>query len=161
MRIGQNQRGAFVTFRFGKGLDRLIWIGAHRHGRHINSAVSHSEQTHIFLGHSLAAGGKLGNRTKGGRFGHLSACIGIHLGIQNQHVDIVSAGQNMIKAAIPNIIGPPIAANHPDALCDQEIGTLRVVPPRQRVFLEALAQHAGAAVQSRPCRLRSQALKQV
>ena len=100
-------------------------IGAHGHLSHIDVAIAHEHHAQVLLLGALACCGKLSSGTHGRCLGGLSAGIGIHLGIQHQHIDILAGGQHVIQAAEADIIGPAVAAEGPHGLFAQELLVLQ------------------------------------
>ena len=64
----------------------------------------------------LAAGGELGDRAARGGFGGLAAGVGVDLRIEHQDVDVAAGGDDVIEAAVADVVGPAVAAHDPDAL---------------------------------------------
>ena len=58
----------------------------------------------------LTAGGELGDGTCGSGLRALSAGVGVHLGVDDDDVDILAAGQDVVEAAESDIIAPAVAA---------------------------------------------------
>ena len=42
--------------------------------------------------------------------GGLAAGVGVHLGVEHKDVDVVARGQDVVKAAEADIVGPTVAA---------------------------------------------------
>ena len=76
----------------------------------------------IFLGAGLAASGKLRHCGARRGFGRLTSGVGVDLGIEHEHVDVASAGQYVIEAAVADVIGPTVSADDPNAFLDQQVG---------------------------------------
>jgi hypothetical protein len=77
-----------------------------------------------FFGRGLAARGKLRRGADRRGLGGLSAGVGVNLGIHDQHVHVEVCGQHVIQAAEADIVGPAVAAVHPDGLLGQLIGVI-------------------------------------
>ncbi len=120
VRVGDDQRRAVIGFRFDKGLDHLPRIGKSDIGD-VDVAVGHRHHAEIFLGHRLAAGSELRNCAGRCRLGGLTTGVGVNLGIKNQQVDVLAGSDDMVEAAVTDIIGPTVAADTPDGLVDQVI----------------------------------------
>jgi len=75
-----------------------------------------------FFGSVLAAGGELGGGGAGGRFRHLAAGVGVDLGVEQQDVDILAGGEDVVESAVADVIGPAVAADNPYRFLDQIIG---------------------------------------
>ena len=54
-------------------------------------------------------------------FAGLSACVGIHFGIEHQDVHVASGGQHMVETAVADIVGPAVAADDPDGFLDEAV----------------------------------------
>ena len=91
-----------------------------------------------FLARRLAAGGELGHRAERRGLGHLAAGVRVHLGVEHQHVDVAAGGQDVVQAAVADVVGPAVAADDPDALLHQGVGQAEQVAA-SRVVLSAPA----------------------
>ena len=100
----------------------MLVASPHGYAGDVDVAVGHGHQAQILLNGRLAPRRKLGHRTDGSRLRHLAARVGVHLRIHHQHVDVAPAGQDVIQAAIADVVGPAVAADDPHALFDQVIG---------------------------------------
>ncbi len=120
--IGDDDGRAVVGFGFLEGLDGLRGVGAEGDARHIDVVVVHGHQGQVLLFRGLAAGGELGDRAERGGLGGLSAGVGIHLGIEDQDVDVGAGGEDVVEPAVADVIGPAVAADDPDGFPDEEIG---------------------------------------
>ena len=119
--IGDHQRWPVVGLRLAERLQRLLGIGAHRDAGDVHAAVGDRLQGEVLLGHRLAGGGELGDGAERRRLGHLPAGVGVHLGVEHQHVHVAPAGQHVIEAAGPDVVGPAVAADDPHAAADEVI----------------------------------------
>ena len=52
----------------------------------------------------------------------MTARVRINLGIKDQHIDVAAAGQDVIEAAVTDVVGPAITADNPDAFADELVG---------------------------------------
>jgi len=52
-----------------------------------------------------------GDSAHRGGLGGLSAGIGVYLGIENQQVDILAGGDDVVQTAVTDVIGPAVAAD--------------------------------------------------
>ena len=58
---------------------------------------------------------------RGGGFGALAAGVGVYFRIHDQHLHVPAAGQNVVQAAVADVVGPAVAAQNPHALADKFI----------------------------------------
>ena len=77
----------------------------------------------------LAGSRKLGDLADVGGLGSLSAGVGIDLGIEDEDVDVVSGGQDVIQTAEADVIGPAVAAEDPHGPGGAESGHPAAVRP--------------------------------
>ena len=113
--------GPSIGLGFGERLDALVHVGAHGHRGDVDVAVAHGHLAEVLLGRLLAGGGELGHRAGRGGLGGLAAGVGIDLGVEDEDVDVPVHGQDVVEAAVADVVGPAVAADAPDALFDQEI----------------------------------------
>ena len=97
-------------------LDELVGVGTHGALRHVHVVVGHHQHTKVFLLGLFAAGLELRHRADGRGLGGLSAGVGVHLGIHQQHVHILAHGEHVIQTAVADVIRPAVAAVHPHGL---------------------------------------------
>jgi len=97
-------------------------------------AVHVRQQPEILLPDRLARRRELGGGAERGRLRLLAARVRVHLGIEDQDVDVAPVGQHMIEAAVADVVRPPVAADEPDALLHEIVGE-RFQPPRLGGFL--------------------------
>ena len=93
--------------------------GAHSHLGDIDVAVALGNHTEVFLADLLTRGGKLGDSTRGSGLRALSAGVGVHLGVDDDDVDVLAAGQHVVQTAESDIVAPTVAAEDPLALLDR------------------------------------------
>ena len=129
-RVADDERRAVVGLGLLDDVEVLGLAGAHSHLRHIDVAVALGNHTEVFLADLLAAGGELGDSTGRGGLRALSAGVGVHLGVHNDDVDILAAGQHVVQAAESDVLAPAVAAEDPLALLDEAV--------RQRVCCSAV-----------------------
>ncbi|OPZ60770.1 MAG: hypothetical protein BWY87_00264 [Deltaproteobacteria bacterium ADurb.Bin510] len=120
-RVGNDQGGAVVGLGLGQGLHELALVGAERHLGHVHVAVANGHQAQILLADLLAAGGELGHGRGRGRLGRLAAGVGVDLGVHDQDVDVLAAGQHVVDAAVADVVGPAVAAEGPDRLLGEVV----------------------------------------
>ena len=111
-----------IGLGFEKGFDRVRIIRAHGHSSHVHAAVRDGLHCQVLLRHRLSAHGKFGYRASRRGLGHLPARVRIDLRIQHKNVHIDAGGQDVVQAPIPDVVGPAVAADNPDALAHQRAG---------------------------------------
>src|SRR5579884_1459883 len=119
--VGDDERGAIIRLGIDEGAQGLLIVGSHRHARDVDVTIGHRQHAQVFLGQGLAARREFGDGPARRRFRGLPSCVRVHFGIQHQHVDVAPGGQDMIEAAVADIVGPAIAADNPDALAHQHV----------------------------------------
>ena len=118
-RVGDDHGRAFVFLGFLEYLDQLVVVGAHGHLRHVDVAVAHEDGAQVLLAGLLAAGRELRHGARGRCLGALAAGVGVHLGVHHQHVHVGAAGNHVVQAAEADVVGPAVAAEHPERLLRQ------------------------------------------
>ena len=120
--VSDDQGRTVVGFGFQKGAQRLSVLGAEGDGGDVDVAVGHGNDTEVLFCRRPAGDRELRRRAQRRRFGLLSAGIGIDLGVQDQDVDVAVRRQDVIQAAVADVVSPAIAADDPHALWEQVIG---------------------------------------
>ena len=69
----------------------------------------------------LPAAANFATAACGGGLGGLSAGVGVHLGIEHEHVDVLILRQHMIQSAVADVVGPAVAAEDPEGLLGQQV----------------------------------------
>ena len=118
--VGDDEGRAVIGFGLGHGLEHLRGIG-HGDLGDVNVAVGDGHHAEVLLLGALAGGCELRNCCMRGGLGGLSAGVGVHLGIQNQNVDVLALGQHVIQSAVADVIGPAVAAEDPEGLLGQQV----------------------------------------
>ncbi len=126
--VGDDQRRAVETFCLLQRFGGLVTVGLHGDLGDVDVAVAHSQQPQILLPGFLAGGRELGHRAHGRGLGLLAAGVGVDLGIHDQDVDVLAGGQDMVEAAVADVIGPAIAPDDPYTLGTQLIGQACQLP---------------------------------
>ncbi len=146
--VADDDGRAVIRLGLANGLERLGGIGTHGDLCDIHIAVAHGHQAEVLLLRDLAAGGELGDSRGSGGLGGLSAGVGVHLGIQHQHIDVLAGGQHMIQSAVADVIRPAVAAERPHGLLGQELfiiadelGLVALVAGHRRQ--QCIGSHAG------------------
>ena len=119
--VADDQRRAVVSFGFVEGLDSLGGVGAQRDRGYVNVAVGHGDHAEIFLRHSLAAGREEGLGAKRGSLGHLATGVGINFRVEDQDVDVLAGGDDVVESAVADVVSPAVAAKDPDGLLDEVV----------------------------------------
>ena len=73
---------------------------------------------------SLPADGELGDRADRGRLGLLATGVGVDLGVEHQHVDVATRREDVVEAAVADVVGPAVAADDPHRTRRQRVGDL-------------------------------------
>ena len=123
--VGDDERRSRVRLGFEKGLDGLAHLRAEGHARHIHVAVHVGEQTEVLLLGRLAGRRELGHRAERRRLRLLAAGIRIDLGVEHEDVHVTLAGQDVIEAAVADVVGPPVARQ--PARCSSSRGNRRAL----------------------------------
>ena len=74
----------------------------------------------LLLGH-LTGSGELRHLTDVGGLGSLSTGVGVHLSIEDHNIDVVAGSQDVIQAAVTDVISPAVAAKDPMTALDKEL----------------------------------------
>jgi len=119
--VADDERRAVVGLGLLDDVEVLGLAGAHSDLRHIDVAVALGNHTEVFLADLLAAGGELGDSAGRGGLRALSAGVGVHLGVDDDDVDILAAGQDVVEAAESDIVTPAVTAEDPLALLDKAV----------------------------------------
>ena len=72
-----------------------------------------------FLKVGLPPAAELGHGPQRGGLGGLAAGVGVDLGIQHQDVDVAPGGEDVVHAAVADVVGPAVTADDPDTALDQ------------------------------------------
>ena len=151
--VGDQQRRPVVGLGLAERSQRLLRVGAHRDPGDVHVGIRDRLEREVLGGHRLAGGRELRHRAERCRLGHLPARVGVDLGVEHEHVDVVPAGQDVIEAAGSDVVRPPVAADDPHATPDQmiddaaQVGDYRFValvePPLQLDHPSALGTELG------------------
>ncbi len=135
--VADDERRSVVGLGLLDDVEVLSLAGAHSHLCHIDVAVALGNHTEVFLADLLTRGGEFGDSAGRGGLRALSAGVGVHLGVDDDDVDILAAGQDVVQTAESDIIAPAVAAEDPLALLDEAVAE----------FEELLADVAAALLQ--------------
>src|SRR5215471_638658 len=119
--ISNDQRWAVVCFGFEEGFNGVRVAAAHGHAGNINVAVADRLHCEVFLDRALATHGELRHRTAWSGLGHLSAGVGVHLGVKHEHIDVSAGAEDVIESSKANVVRPAVAANDPHALANKTV----------------------------------------
>ena len=122
MGIRNDQRRTVVSFGFEKRLYGLSVVGAHGNMRDVDGSVGHGHHPQILLGAAFSRRGELRHCAAWSGFRHLAAGIRVDLGIQHQDLYIAAGSEDMIQAAVADVVSPSIPSYQPDALPHQCAG---------------------------------------
>src|SRR5699024_206570 len=114
--IADDEGGTMIGLSLGDGLDGLSGVGAHSHLSHVHIAVLHGDLGEALLLHLLTGSGKLSHLADVGSLGSLSAGVGVHLGVEDEDVDILTGGQDVVQSAVADVVSPAVAAEDPHGL---------------------------------------------
>ena len=146
VRVGDDQRRTVVVLGLVKGLDRRGRVGTHRDVRDVDVLVLHLHQAEVLLGLDLARRRELRDRAGRRRLGSLAARVGVDLGVHDEDLDVLAGGENVVKTAVADIVGPAVTAEHPDRLADEVVGNreeLRTGRATRRLAGRAVALELG------------------
>ena len=119
--VADDDGRAVVCLCLADGLKGLRRVCTHCNLCNIHIAVAHCHQAEILLLGLLAACEEFRNSAGRSRLGGLAAGVGVNLGIQHEDVDVLAGSEDVIQAAVADIVGPAVAAERPDALLGQEL----------------------------------------
>ncbi len=140
-----------------KRLRRLRHLRAEGDPRDVDVAVHVRQQAEVLLADRLARGGELGGRAERRRLRRLAAGVRVHLGVDDQDVDVAPVRQHVIEAAVADVVRPAVAADEPHALLHEVVGE-RFEPARLGACSSAAELVAAARRRARAaprCRPRS------
>ena len=121
--------GPVVGLGLEKRLRRLRHLGAERHLRDVDVAVHVRQQAQVLLADRLARGGELGRGAERRRLRLLAAGVRVHLGVEDEDVDVAPVRQHVVEPAVADVVRPSVAADEPHALLHEIVGE-RLEPAR-------------------------------
>ncbi len=128
--VGDDEGGARVGLRLLNCLHRLVHLGAEGDLRHVDVTVHHHVGTEILAPLALALLAKLGDGAERGGLGLLAAGVGVALGVEHQHIDVLPQAQHVIQPAVTDVVGPAVAADEPDRFLHQVVRITGQLPGR-------------------------------
>ena len=134
-RISKDQGRTRISLCLRDCLECLVHIRTHADLRDIDIAVGHRNTCEILLLGLLTACRKLCDCTGLGGLGGLTAGVRIHLGIEDEDVDILAGCEDVIHAAEADIVSPTVATEDPLALLVEEILLLEDLLRKLRAVL--------------------------
>ena len=120
--VGDDEGRPRVRLGLAEGPEGLRVAAAHGDARHVDVAVGHRHQGQVLLGGRLAARRELRDGGAGGGLRHLAAGVRVHLGVEDQDVDVLARGQDVVEAAKPDVVRPAVAADDPHGSLDESVG---------------------------------------
>src|SRR5438046_994913 len=114
-----------MRFSFDEGLHGVRVVRAHCNLRDVNIAVTHRSHTKVLLARWLSTGGELCHGAKRRCFRRLSARVRINFSIEDEYVDVESAGEHVIQATITDVVSPAISADYPHVLFDERLPNMQ------------------------------------
>ena len=120
-RVRDDERRAGETLRLLERGHRLVHAGADRDRRHVDVLVHHRAQAEVLLVLALAHRRELGDGRQLRRLRHLAAGVRVHLRVEHQHVDVLAAREDVVEAAVADVVRPAVAADHPMRLRAQHV----------------------------------------
>ena len=106
---------------FLEALEEVLGIGAKCYFSDVDISVSAEHQAEVLLRCDLARCGKLDGCADRSCLGSLSACVGVQLVVDDENIDVLTGGHNVIKSAIAYVVCPAVSAEHPHCLLGQLI----------------------------------------
>ena len=97
-------------------------VGSHGNLCHINVAVSGGNHTQVFLAHTLAGSGELGDGAERGCLGRLAACVGVYFRVEYEDVHIFAGRNHVVQATVADVVGSAVATDDPLAAFYQIVG---------------------------------------
>src|SRR5690349_5124817 len=144
--VGDDEARAIVGFGFEEGFDAVHVAGAHGDLGDVDAAIADGHHGEVFFAGRFTAGGELGDGAARCGLGGLAAGVGVDFGVEHEDVDVAAAGEDVIEAAVADVVGPTVAADYPDGFLDERVGEREQVAGFGRVEAgEALFEDRDAA----------------
>mmetsp|Transcript_15838 Transcript_15838/g.37381 ORF Transcript_15838/g.37381 Transcript_15838/m.37381 type:complete len:470 (+) Transcript_15838:2359-3768(+) len=87
----------------------------------VNVLVRHGHLAQVLLLCELATLGKLGHRSLGCCLGRLTARVAVHLRVKDEDVHVLLAGNHVVQATVPDVVGPAVSTNNPEAAAAEHV----------------------------------------
>ena len=131
--VADDEGRAVVGLGLVDGLEGLSRVGAHGDLRHVDVAVAHGNLgQRLLLGH-LTGSGELSDLAQVRGLGGLTTGVGVNLGVEDEDVDVCAGGEDVVDAAVADVVGPAVAAEDPLGALDEVVAVL-VELVEQRIF---------------------------
>mmetsp|Transcript_117427 Transcript_117427/g.377185 ORF Transcript_117427/g.377185 Transcript_117427/m.377185 type:complete len:317 (-) Transcript_117427:2881-3831(-) len=114
-RVGHDEARSRVGIGLQHRSDGLLRVHVHADGSHVHSLVGHGQAAQVLLRRLLAALRELGHGACRRGLRGLAAGVAVHLRVQDKDVDVLLAGDDVVQAAVADVIGPAIASDDPEA----------------------------------------------
>ncbi len=111
--VAEDDGGTGVGLGLGEGAEGLAHIGVEGDGGDVDVLVGHGHHAHLLLVGSLTSGGELDLGGERGGLGLLATGVGVHLGIEDDDVDILAGREDVVDATVTDIVGPTITTDDP------------------------------------------------
>ena len=69
----------------------------------------------------LPAAANLATAPRGVAFDDLAAGVGVDLGVEHEHVDVLARAEHVVESAEADVEGPSVAAQDPHALANERV----------------------------------------
>ena len=142
--VGDDERGPRPGVRFEERLGGVLVVGTHCDLGDIDIAVGAGDGAEILLSGGLAGSCELRHRTARCGLRGLAAGVRVHLGVEDEDVDVAPGTEDLVEATEADVVGPAVAADDPNPLPDQVARqrkqALGVVAPRAVDLGELVAQ---------------------
>ncbi len=114
--VSDDEGRALVSLGLGDSLEGLDLVCAHCDLCNVDVTVGHSDLGERLGLDFLTGSRELSDLTDVGSLGGLSAGVGVNLGVEDEDVDVLTGGENMVDAAEADVVCPTVAAEDPDGL---------------------------------------------
>ena len=118
MAVSDNERRTVVGFRGDEGLDRVRGVSAEGDLTDEAGAVGDRHHAEVFFTGDFTAGGELSDGALRSGLRRLTAGVGVNFGVEDEDVDVVVGGDDVIETAVTDIVSPTVAADDPLASAD-------------------------------------------
>ena len=146
-RVGDHERRSAIRVRLGERPECLVSVRAHGDLRHVDVTVGEGHQAEVLLARSFASRVEPGDGRGRRRLRRLAARVRIHLGVDDENVDVLARRQDVIEPAVPDVVRPAVAADDPERPLHEEVAPLPDPVEQDVVPLPAFQkrrQHIGA-----------------
>ena len=125
MAVSDDQRRAVVRLRFQERLQRVLVLGAHGDGGDVNIPVGHCDQPEVFLAERVCRRRRILRRRRAASTSNIARRCWNKLPCREQDLNVATAGQDVVEAAVTNVVGPAVATDDPDALPNERSRPVR------------------------------------